>query len=157
MAPARIRSRPLSGSSSSSIPMPARMKENSPICDSVRPSASAFWIEWRNRRAMAKTAAALPARMISTVIATRKGSRTAIVGSNSIPTETKNRTANASRSGRVSWAALWLSCDSARIMPAKKAPSANEMPNSSDAPNATPSAIASTASRNSSRDPVWAM
>ena len=41
---------------------------------------------------------------------TSKGSRRTIVGSNSIPTETKNRTANASRSGNVSCAALWLSC-----------------------------------------------
>ena len=73
-----------------------------------------------------------------------------------MPTETKNSTAKASRSGSVSSAARWLSSDSLRIMPAKKAPSASDTPNSFAAPKATPSAIASTASRNNSRDPVWA-
>ena len=43
-----------------------------------------------------------------------------------MPTETKNSTANASRSGSVSEAARWLSSDSLRIMPAKKAPSATD-------------------------------
>ena len=51
-----------------------------------------------------------------------------------MPTETKNSTAKASRSGSVSLAARWLSSDSLRIMPAKKAPSANETSNSSAAP-----------------------
>ena len=80
-----------------------------------------------------------------------------MVGSNSMPTETKNSTAKASRKGSVSVAACWLNFDSLKIMPAKKAPSANETPNSSAAPNATPSAITSTDSRNSSRLPVCAM
>ena len=43
-------------------------------------------------------------------------------GSNSMPTETKNSTAKASRKGSVSVAACWLSFDSLKIMPAKKAP-----------------------------------
>ena len=73
-----------------------------------------------------------------------------------MPTETKNSTAKASRSGSVSSAARWLSGDSLRIMPAKKAPSAKETPNRLAARKATPSATASTASRNSSREPVWA-
>ena len=51
-----------------------------------------------------------------------------------MPTETKNSTAKASRSGSVSEAARWLSSDSLRIMPAKKAPSANETSNSTLAP-----------------------
>ncbi len=79
-----------------------------------------------------------------------------MIGSNSMPTETKNSTAKASRSGSDSSAARWLSSDSLRIMPAKKAPSASDTPNSLAAPKATPSAMASTASRNSSREPVWA-
>ena len=41
-------------------------------------------------------------------------------------------------------------------MPAKKAPSANDTSNSTLAPKATPSAIASTHKRNSSREPVCA-
>ena len=54
-------------------------------------------------------------------------------------------------------AARWLSGDSRSIIPAKKAPSASETPNSLVAPNAMQSAIASTVSRNSSREPVCAM
>jgi hypothetical protein len=46
-----------------------------------------------------------------------------------MPTETKNSTEKASRSGSDSSAARWLSSDSDRIMPAKKAPSAKDTPN----------------------------
>ena len=51
-----------------------------------------------------------------------------------MPTETKNSTANASRSGSDSSAARWLSSDSRSTMPAKKAPSANDTPKISDEP-----------------------
>ena len=74
-----------------------------------------------------------------------------------MPTETKNSTAKASRSGRVSWAARWLSSDSLSTMPAKKAPRAKETSNSSTAPKAMPSARASTDRVNSSREPVAAL
>ena len=80
-----------------------------------------------------------------------------IDGSNSMPTETKNKTAKASRNGSVSSAACWLSADSLMIIPAKKAPSAKETPNSSAAAKAAPSAMTKTESRNSSRLPVCAM
>ena len=56
-----------------------------------------------------------------------------IAGLNNMPTETKKITAKASRSGSVSSAARWLKGDSLKIMPAKKAPSAKETPNSSAA------------------------
>ena len=46
-----------------------------------------------------------------------------------MPTETKNKTEKASRSGRDSSAARWLSSDSRITIPAKNAPSANETPN----------------------------
>ena len=42
-------------------------------------------------------------------------------------------------------------------MPPKNAPKAMETPNRNDAANATLNATDNTASRNSSRDPVWAM
>src|SRR5690606_17909932 len=71
-----------------------------------------------------------------------------------MPTETKNNTAKASRNGNVSLAAWWLNSDSLSSMPAKNAPSANDTPNNSAEPNATPSAIASTHNVNSSREPV---
>ena len=51
-----------------------------------------------------------------------------------MPTETKNSTEKASRSGSDSSAARWLSADSRITMPAKNAPSANETPNSSAEP-----------------------
>ena len=51
-----------------------------------------------------------------------------------MPTETKNSTANASRSGSESSAAWWLSSDSFSSMPAKNAPSANDTPNSAAEP-----------------------
>ena len=55
-------------------------------------------------------------------------------GLSNMPTETKNNTAKASRKGSDSVAACWLSCDSLKIMPAKKAPSASDTPKSSAAP-----------------------
>ncbi len=68
--------------------------------------------------------------MMPTTASTRSGSRISIAGSNSIPTDTKNKTEKASRSGRDSSAARWLSSDSRITIPAKKAPSAKETPNS---------------------------
>src|SRR5205823_12053286 len=99
----------------------------------------------------------LPTSTSSTTPPIASGSCTRMVGSNSMPTETKNRTAKASRNGSDSSAATWLNSDSLSVMPAKNAPSANDTPNSSEAMNATPSATDSTARRNNSRDPVWAM
>ena len=52
-----------------------------------------------------------------------------MAGSRSIPTETKNSTAKASRSGIESAAAWWLMSDSPTTAPARKAPSANDTPN----------------------------
>jgi predicted Kef-type K+ transport protein len=57
-----------------------------------------------------------------------------IVTATAMPTETKNNTENASRSGRVSLAARWLSADTRNTMPARKAPSASDTPNTTDAP-----------------------
>jgi hypothetical protein len=51
-----------------------------------------------------------------------------------MPTDTKNSTAKASRSGSDSSAARWLSSDSASTMPAKKAPSAKDTSKSCAAP-----------------------
>ena len=51
-----------------------------------------------------------------------------------MPTETKNSTAKASRSGSDCSAARWLNSDSRSTMPAKNAPSAKDTPNSAAAP-----------------------
>ncbi len=74
-----------------------------------------------------------------------------------MPTDTKNSTAKASRSGSVSRAARWLSSDSFSTMPAKKAPRAKETSKNSTAPKAIPSASASTDRVKSSREPVAAL
>ncbi|MNX57446.1 hypothetical protein D3C86_882630 [compost metagenome] len=71
-----------------------------------------------------------------------------------MPTDTKNSTAKASRSGSDSCAARWLNCDSRITMPAKKAPSANDTPNSAAEAKAMLTAAATTHSVNSSREPV---
>ena len=156
-APARIRSWPSRGRMASATPMLARMKENSPICASEAEMVSAVPIGRLNSSTMAKAASDLPMTMMNTVASTGSGLVMMIEGSNSMPTDTKNSTAKASRSGNVSWAARWDNSLSDRIMPAKKAPSASDTPKSSAEPSATPSAMASTASRNSSRLPVWAV
>ena len=77
-------------------------------------------------------------------------------GSNSIPTETKNSTANASRIGSASVAALRLNSERPTTMPARKAPRAIETPNSFADPTAIPSATTSTVSVKSSRERVAA-
>ena len=51
-----------------------------------------------------------------------------------MPTETKNSTEKASCSGSELAAARWLSCDSLRTTPAKKAPSAKETPKAAAEP-----------------------
>ncbi len=64
--------------------------------------------EWPNIRTRKKAAADLPKIIIASVASTASGCWTSTIGSNSMPTETKNSTAKAARSGRVSWAARWL-------------------------------------------------
>ncbi|MNN98594.1 hypothetical protein D3C81_2180200 [compost metagenome] len=72
--------------------------------------------------------------MTRKVASTGSGSWIRIAGLNSMPTETKNSTAKASRSGSEFSAASWLSSDSLSIMPAKNAPRANDTPNSTAEP-----------------------
>ena len=67
--------------------------------------------------------------------ATSHGDSSRYCGSNSMPTETKNSTAKASRIGSASVAARRLNSDRPTTMPARKAPSAIETPNSSDEPD----------------------
>ena len=157
IAPASTRFCPACGNRSSAMPRPARIKANSPICARLVAIVSAVRCEWPNRRTSPKAARDLPKIMMASVASTASGCSIRISGSNSMPTETKNSTANASRSGSVSWAARWLSSDSFSTIPAKKAPSAKETSNSSTAPKAIPSASARTERVNSSREPVAAL
>ena len=110
------------------------MKENSPIWARLADTVRAVDVGYPNARTIRNAAIDLPRMMISTVASTGRASRIRIIGSNSIPTDTKNSTAKASRSGSDSLAARWLSSDSLRIMPAKKAPSAKDTSNRVDAP-----------------------
>ena len=78
-------------------------------------------------------------------------------GLTSMPTDTKKRTANASRKGSTSAPTWWLSGDSATTTPARNAPSAIDTPNSVAAVRAMPSDMVRATSRNSSRDCMRAM
>ena len=154
IAPASTRSRASGVIRSSDTPRPIRMNENSPICARLAAMVSAISLDLPSIRTTAQAASDLPTMMIASVSSTSSGCSSRIIGSNSMPTETKNSTANASRSGSESSAALWPCGDSLSSMPAKNAPSANDTPNSSAAPKAMPIAQASTHRVNSSREPV---
>ena len=66
--------------------------------------------------------------MIATVPISASGEARMTLGLNSIPTETKNSTAKASRMGSVSRMACCDRVEDDITMPAKKAPSAKETP-----------------------------
>ena len=133
------------------------MKENSPICARLAEIVSAVRDRMAERDARsAKAASDLPTTMMNSVASTGSGSldQDRRIEQHADRDEEQHGEGVAQR--QRSSAARWLSSDSLRIMPAKKAPSANDTPNSFAAPKATPSAIASTARRNSSREPVCA-
>ena len=79
------------------------MKENSPICARLAEIVSAVDSGGRTGARCAKAASDLPITMMKMVAISGSGAVTTTIGSNSMPTETKNSTAKASRSGSVSW------------------------------------------------------
>ena len=98
----------------------------------------------------------LASSTIASVAASSPGDVKTVLGSKSIPTDTKNSTANASRIGRASEAARSPNSLRPTTVPARNAPSAMETPKSLAEPTAMPSAITSTASVKSSRERVAA-
>ena len=156
IAPARMRLYASFGIKSMARPMPAKIKENSPICAKLMPTVIAVLSGYLKSNTKATAASVLPTVMIKITISNLIGSFHTISGLRSMPTETKKRTANASRNGRDSSAARLLNSDSPSIIPAKNAPKANETSNSEAAKNAIPIADAITASVKSSRDPFFA-
>ena len=72
--------------------------------------------------------------MITTVAIRASGDVSTISGLNSIPTDTKNNTAKASRSGSVSRIACDDRVDEDMTIPAKNAPSAKDTPKKCVAP-----------------------
>ena len=105
---------------------------------------------------MASAASGLPIRTTASVAASICGSSSSVPGSSSMPTETKNSTANASRIGSASEAARTLNSDRPTTRPARNAPSAIDTPKTCADDTAMPRAMASTVSVNSSRDWVRA-
>ena len=105
---------------------------------------------------MAVAATALPTTMTASTSATCIGFSMMILGSKSMPTETKNSTAKASCIGMDSAAARWPKRDSLSTTPAKKAPSASDTPKTCAEAKAMPMATASTDRVKSSREPVRA-
>lgn len=104
------------------------MNENSPIWARAAATVKLVPRSSRNTWVMARAASDLPRRMMNRTPATASGARTRTLGSNSIPTETKNSTAKASLSGRARSAALWPSGVPFSTRPATKAPRAKEAP-----------------------------
>ena len=82
-----------------------RMNENSPICARPRATVSAVRAEWPSSATMSSAANGLAIRMMASAARIISGSRTTNAGSKSIPTDTKNSTAKASRIGSASAAA----------------------------------------------------
>ena len=144
------------GSTPKLTPIEARMNENSPICASATATESAMRRGLRNSLTTMKAASGLPSNTMPRVARISGQSLMSEAGLNSIPTETKKRTAKASRMGSASAAARALNSDCPTIMPPRKAPSAMDAPKKLAAPTATPRASTSTASVNRSRVPVRA-
>jgi hypothetical protein len=94
---------------------------------------------------------------MASVAAIRAGSSMRKCGSRSIPTDTKNSTANASRIGIASAAARRLNSERPTTMPARNAPRASDIPKATADQAAMLSAVARIVSVNSSRDRVAAM
>ncbi len=121
--------RPASGSRRWRVPSAARMNENSPIWASPSATVKAVRAEYPNAATTTRATSGLPMSTMARAARTRAGSRTSSIGSNSMPTDTKKSTANASRIGNASAAASWLSADCPTTIPARKAPSAIDAPN----------------------------
>ena len=105
------------------------MNENSPIWASAMATESATRNGYRKANTMANAASGLPTRTTASVAATSPGACTREAGVRSMPTDTKNKTANASRMGRASDAARRLNSDCPTTIPARNAPSAIDTPN----------------------------
>jgi hypothetical protein len=81
------------------------MKENSPICASATATERLVASGWRITQVIRKATSGLPIITTARVPITRSGWSRSASGRSSMPTETKNSTANASRSGSASDAA----------------------------------------------------
>jgi hypothetical protein len=129
-----------------------RMNENSPIC--ARPIATVSPVRsgYPITATITSAASGLPTMMMPSVDSTSSGSRTMNIGSKSIPTDAKNSTPNASRSGSASAPACCETGDCPTTMPARNAPSAIDAPNRYADPAAVAMAITRIVSVNSSRE-----
>lgn len=119
---------PASGIKPYSYARSERMKENSPIWASPMATVSAVRVECPKSATIASAASGLASRIIPSAATTIHGSDSRKPGSTSIPTETKNSTEKASRSGSASAAAWWLTGDCPTTIPARNAPSAIDAP-----------------------------
>ena len=134
------------------------MNENSPICARLAAIVSAVASGWRKARTMRQRRDRLADHDDQHASrAPPAAARTRIDGSNSMPTETKNSTAKASRSGSVSCgglvAELRFAQDHAGEEGAEREGHAEQLGRAEGDARAR---CASTARRNSSREPVWA-
>ena len=130
------------------------MNENSPIW--LRPAATTSDVRpgYGNRKPITIVMRPLPT---TTSVERRMTSRqwpATYTGLTSMPTDTKNSTAKASRNGRRSALTWWLNGDWPMRTPARNAPRARETPKNAADASAVPTAADSATSTKSSRDPV---
>jgi hypothetical protein len=93
------------------------MNENSAIWPRLAATVQAVAVGCPSRRAAPNAASPLPPTITASVASTAHGRSTRTCGLKSMPTETKNSTAKASRSGNASSVARWLSGLSASTLP----------------------------------------
>ena len=105
------------------------MNENSPTWARPADTVSATRSGCPNRSTNPNLNSPLPTTIRISTATIAMGIASNEAGSRSIPTDTKNSTAKASRSGIESAAAWWLMSDSPTTAPARNAPSANDTPN----------------------------
>ena len=132
----------------------ARMKLNSPTCEKAAATGQSGGHRRAQRAHGDEGGSGLPTMTTNSTIAMGTGALNRVPGSKSMPTETKNSTANASRIGMASMAARAAKSVRPTASPARNAPSSMETPKIPAAPTAMPTARTSTASVNSSRERV---
>src|SRR6478735_6945043 len=132
------------------------MNENSPIWASATATVTDALNGYPNAQTSTSATNGLPTSTMASAPSTSRGDCNKAAGASSMPTDTKNSTANASRIGSASDAARRLYSDRPTTMPARNAPRAIETLKTSADPTAMPSASTSTVSVNSSRERVAA-
>lgn len=150
-APPRIRLYWSALSTPSAMPVCPMMNENSPIWERPAAMVSEVRAPAENSAPSAMLISHLPAMMRATSAASSRACAVRVAGFTIMPTDAKKMMEKRSWKGIASAATRCESFEVPTTTPARKAPSATERSNSTDAAMAVPSAMTTTASWNSSR------